>query len=119
MKLIAPLLAAFMAFTSGVTADSYPDGAACLVNHPNLYTAINQFCAKNDIVIPSAYANAGSSHNGKWVGVRGTCNPKQWLPQQYCVSQLQTVCARAPANANNQMKFGRNGCQTFVTWTLG
>jgi len=119
MKFIATILAAIMAFAALATADSYPFGAQCLTNHPNIYTAINLFCTKKDMVVPSSYTNAGKSHNGKWVGIRGTCKPKQWVPQHYCVSQLQAVCAHAPANGNNQARYGRNGCQTFVTWTLG
>jgi len=88
MKLLAPFLAATMAFTTTTMADSYPDGAACLISRPNLYTAINNFCTKNNMVVPSSYANAGKSHNGKWVGIRGTCKPAQWVPQHYCISQL-------------------------------
>lgn len=115
MEIILTILAACMVFTAAM-AGSYPDGAACLNKHPNIYTATNKFCTASDTVVPSAYTNAGKSHNGKWVGIPGSCNPPQWVPQYYCKAQLRSVCAKAPPNRNNQAYHGRNGCQTFVTW---
>jgi len=116
MHFLPTLLAAFTATTALASSNPYPDGAACLVKHPNIYTAIQDFCSKDNMVVPSTYANAGKSHGGKWVGIRGNCSPPQWVPSYYCTTQLQAVCANAPANGDNQATFGRNGCQTFVTW---
>ncbi|KAK4544346.1 hypothetical protein LTR36_004237 [Oleoguttula mirabilis] len=113
MKLSSLLAAALTASTT-VLADS--NGVTCLKNHPNIHNAIGVFCGKSNMVIPSAYGNRGFASGGKWVGIRGTCSPAQWVPMNWCISQLEEVCAQAPGDGNNQKKFGKNGCQTFVTW---
>ena len=79
--------------------------------------AIYKFCAKDDIYIPSHYAQYvsplqetpsirhfkgnhpslthvrrkgmhGGEHNGAFVKIVGFCDPPQWVPQGYCSSQL-------------------------------
>ena len=74
MKLSISLLAAALLGSTTVFADS--NGDVCLKNHPNIHNAIGVFCGKNNMVVPSAYANRGFASGGKWVGIRKSLGPR-------------------------------------------
>lgn len=99
---------------------------------PNVANAINKFCSNQGIVVPSTYAIQGASGafdrghvsiaGTSWCAVSlvtcraehlslGTCNPSQWVPKEYCLSQFRMMCS----NGRKVRKFGRNGCQTWVS----
>lgn len=92
----------------------------CSTHHPFIYGAINQFCSKTDMVVPSKYATDGvKASNGAYVKITGNCSPAQWVPSYWCTEQLLQVCAQT--DGQGSQRFGRNGCQTFTTsapWEL-
>ncbi|KAK3721773.1 hypothetical protein LTR37_002938 [Vermiconidia calcicola] len=53
LNLISGLLLALVA--TFVTAAT-PGATTCLIKHPNTYTAIQDFCSKSDIMVPSKQA---------------------------------------------------------------
>ncbi|KAK5132285.1 hypothetical protein LTR08_009193 [Meristemomyces frigidus] len=110
MKFTAPL---FLAAALTATNVAATDQVTCLTRHPNIYNAINQLCARNNIVVPSAYAANGVSSGGKWAGIAGSCNPKQWVPEYWCRKQMMSVCAAA-GDGLQAASFGKNGCQRFI-----
>ena len=63
------ILAAAVLTASNVSAAADSDAVKCLRRHPNLYTAITQFCSRNDIVTPSSYAHKGVWSGGKFAGI--------------------------------------------------
>ena len=64
---------------------------------------------------PSPYSKQGMFSNNKKVNIwiSGTCNPPQWVPAEYCMSQFYTMCARGDKYGQNTAKYGRNNCQSW------
>jgi hypothetical protein len=78
MKLIsAALLTSFLAPKMALANEQ----TTCLLKQPDIYLAIEDFCGKNNIVVPSAYGNVGKRHGSK-------CESKdvswQRLLENYC-----------------------------------
>ncbi|KAK3072114.1 hypothetical protein LTR53_007422 [Teratosphaeriaceae sp. CCFEE 6253] len=117
-----PKLVAMLFMTSSFTrVQAVADSVTCILKQPDIYLAILDFCytTNDDLVVPSAYAAAGAYHGNKWVGIPGNCDPPQWVPDHFCVSQMFEVCARAPASGVNHMTWGNDNCQTFTTFYAG
>ncbi|EME45020.1 hypothetical protein DOTSEDRAFT_33622 [Dothistroma septosporum NZE10] len=105
MKLVSLVTLAFATVTYA--------GKCSIVNYPGVVNAIDRFCAKQDMTVPSNYAAAGKNSGFPWpaahVQINGNCGPAQWVPQKYCITQFQNMCG----NQKTQQRFGRNGCQIW------
>lgn len=79
MKL-ASVLAAALAFSApAVEAVSHYD--KCAHKSAEVIKAIDRFCSKKNIVVPSGYALGGHTIANAYVNIVGDCHPKQWVPQ--------------------------------------
>ncbi|KAK4995998.1 hypothetical protein LTR66_004291 [Elasticomyces elasticus] len=90
--------------------------------------AINDFCSKRDITVPSTYAWTGVKRGTEWAGnlpgkhlgtsrvrIDGFCsNGHSWVPQYWCKKQFLDVCAKGNYNGFGEGFFGKNGCQKFI-----
>ncbi|KAK5729603.1 hypothetical protein LTR17_011790 [Elasticomyces elasticus] len=112
MQLATILLPVLLA-ALGAEAKSNRD--ICTDKNPSATNAIGKFCQKTDMVIPSDWAKWGmSGYNGKTiVRIKGNCNPYQWVPQQYCMSQFFEMCAQGGKHGAKKRNFGNNGCQKW------
>ena len=112
MKLTAGflLLASLAASTSA--DNDWNNAVKCAQKNPDINTAIDKFCSKGNIMVPSKYARLGKGHNGVHVKVYGKCSPAQWIPPNFCRSQFHAVCARHKGGKGKKA-FGRGGCQHF------
>ena len=77
MKLLQTILFTILAASRAVMADEAADAITCLKNHPHYYTAITDFCDRDDIEIPSGYAHVGKKSHGKAAFITGTCESKE------------------------------------------
>ncbi|TKA27180.1 hypothetical protein B0A50_04517 [Salinomyces thailandicus] len=92
----------------------------CQKKNGHVVQAIQQFCGKTNLVVPSNYAVLGA-HVGTGgpqdtrVYITGTCSPAQWVPQKYCLSQFYALCAGSPhgSKGDSQGSYGRHGCQNW------
>lgn len=66
-------------------------------------------------VIPSSYAGRGKTVDQAFVKIAGPCKPAQWVPQQYCFSQLLDMCVKGNSRGSNKRLYGKNKCQE---WTI-
>ncbi|KAK5700287.1 hypothetical protein LTR17_023044 [Elasticomyces elasticus] len=96
-------------------SDAKSNRDICTDKNPSATNAIGKFCQKTDMVVPSSYASIGmQGYNSKTqVHIRGNCNPYQWVPQQYCMSQLFEMCAQGGKHGAKKRKFGNGGCQKW------
>ena len=102
-------LAFLIAALFGASAVHASNQATCLKNKPNIYTAIQSFCGRNNIVVPSPYANAGKKAGNKRVFVSkfSLSTPKPlWIfrkTDQSCQPALvaqPSGCLRSTADRN-------------------
>lgn len=101
-----------LALASMATAwTDYKWAVKCGQKNPSVNTAIQQFCSKGDIVVPSDYAKWGKSVNGWHVSITGNCNPPQWVPREWCQKQLTKLCANGDAKGLGHQRYGNGGCQ--------
>lgn len=110
MRISALLPALALASTATAVSD-YEWSVKCGRKNPNVNTAIQKFCSKGNIVVPSEYAKWGKSHNGFHVAISGNCNPPQWVPQDWCRYQLSKLCARGNGQGLGNQRYGAGGCQ--------
>lgn len=128
MKLPSFLFFAFVALVSfagalpEAEAEADPDtvgivsgarAAVCKAKNNDAYHAINKFCnGKTGIMVPSAYAKKEKYHGNAFVKIGGEsfCNPPQWVPRKWCLTQFYKVCANKKWGKGH---FGRNKCQSF------
>ena len=132
MKLLTLLLVAFMAFASIATAKADPEpepnlaellhggalAARCHRKNKNAFDAIRKFCyGRSGITVPSNYAKQEKYAGNAFVkiGESSTCNPPQWVPRRYCISQFYQICANKKWG---KARFGRNKCQSFHIGTV-
>ncbi|TKA42476.1 hypothetical protein B0A54_06926 [Friedmanniomyces endolithicus] len=116
MKLTTTLTALFATTTLAMT-----DLEMCQKKNPHAVQAIQQFCAKTDIVAPSSYATAGAhvgtggAHDTR-LSIEAVCSPAQWVPQKYCLSQYYNMCATGDDVGDANDRFygaGNYHCQTW------
>ncbi|TKA83192.1 hypothetical protein B0A55_00678 [Friedmanniomyces simplex] len=112
----AVILAPFLGFLAAFAAAD--DEATCANKNPSAVNAIGKFCQKTNIVIPSAYGNEGTSGYNRQthVSILGNCKPAQWVPQQYCLSQLYQICAVGGKHGAGTANYGNVGCQHWKIW---
>ncbi|KAK4992235.1 hypothetical protein LTR50_001214 [Elasticomyces elasticus] len=109
-----------------------PDYGPChqkmLGGSTHVVQAINDFCSKRDITVPSSYAWTGVKRGTEWAGnipgkhlgtsrvrIDGFCsNGHSWVPQYWCKKQFLDVCAKGNYNGFGEGFFGKNGCQKFI-----
>ncbi|KAK3713744.1 hypothetical protein LTR37_008230 [Vermiconidia calcicola] len=115
LNIISGLFLALVATVSAAT----PGATTCLIRHPGIYTAIQDFCNKGNIMVPSKYALSGKKHGGMYINISGNCKPKQWVPRKWCTKHFMRLCARSNDQGANRRKLGRNHCQTWLTWPMG
>lgn len=100
-----------LALASTVSAWSdYENAVRCGKKSPDMNKAIEWFCNKGDITVPSLFAKRGYARNGAHVAISGNCKPPQWVPKQYCMTQFSKLCANSPGGYGHQ-RYGRNKCQ--------
>ena len=88
MQLTNTLSLIFIALTSFASAGAHEK---CLEKAPSVVKAIEVFCSKRDLMVPSNYAMSGATDSlppRRFVQITGPCKPKQWIPPKYCKSQL-------------------------------
>lgn len=98
------------------------DQQECQHKNGHAVQAIQQFCAKTNIVVPSTYAANGAhvGTNGPHdtrVSITGVCSPAQWVPQKYCLSQFYNMCATGNDvgdTAGRQYGAGTYKCQSWA-----
>ena len=127
MKLLTFVFVAITAFASLATAEADPEAepdlaqllhggalaARCRHKNKNAFDAIHKFCfGKSGIMVPSNYAESEKYAGNAFVkiGESSTCNPPQWVPRKYCLSQFYQICANKKWG---KARFGRNKCQSF------
>ncbi|KAM3415186.1 hypothetical protein BST61_g10306 [Cercospora zeina] len=109
----------FLAFTAilGTTlAAVRPDEIQCSIKNQYVVDAINRFCSKTNMVVPSDYSKAGVKSNPfpyAWVAINGKCNPPQWVPSKICKSQFFMMCNTGDKVGQNAWTFGKNDCQRW------
>nr|POE56504.1 hypothetical protein CFP56_33476 [Quercus suber] len=91
----------------------------CMDKNSGVINAIGMYCQNDDMVVPSDYANKGQQgydgDNWAFLQITGNCQPPQWVPSKYCISQFQEICATGDEHGAGSKTFGRDGCQT---WTI-
>ena len=114
MKLLTPLTTLLLTTlaTADVMSNDWANSGTCGAKNPSTNTAIEQFCSKGDIVVPSDYASNGVNVDGVVVKVTGQCG-YQWLPPAWCRAQFHAVCANGGPHAGGGHRVF-NGCQKFV-----
>ncbi|KAK4617418.1 uncharacterized protein CLAFUR5_04986 [Fulvia fulva] len=112
----------FLLITSTLAASDYQDSLACAKKNPSTNAAISKFCNKkgpnggliNDITVPGSRSSRGVSVDGIRIRLTGDCTPKQWVPLQYCQTQLHEMCALSPHKKGfYTRRYGRGGCQIW------
>lgn len=110
MKLLSLFFVVFTAFASfaDAEAEAEPDpnlaellhggalAARCRNKNKNAFNAIHKFCyGKSGIMVPSDYAKSEKYAGNAFVKIdeSSTCNPPQWVPRKYCLSQFYQICA--------------------------
>nr|POE78438.1 cobalt/magnesium transport protein cora [Quercus suber] len=92
---------------------------SCANKNLGVINAIGKFCQNDSIVVPSKHAGKGQQGHvdDSWANIQitGDCNPPQWVPSKYCLSQFQEICAKGDKDGAGSQTFGRDGCQT---WTI-
>ena len=110
------------------TADvNYDNQVVCGKKFPRINGAISTFCQKgtdgvltNDLICPSIYAETGYQFTGLGgnqirIKVTGHCNPQQWIPAHYCLSQFYDLCAKTTdPHGYGRRQYGNSACQGFV-----
>lgn len=118
---LAPILSLAILPTT-LAASDYQNSLACAGKNPSINAAISKFCNKkspdgkyiNDITVPGTRSAQGISVDGIRIRLTGVCTPKQWVPQQYCLTQLHEMCALSPHNKGfYTRRYGRGGCQIW------
>ncbi|KAI5357290.1 hypothetical protein Slin15195_G115020 [Septoria linicola] len=105
---------AFLALIGFAVAIEGPRSVACGRKNKYVVQAVNDFCKKKNIVVPSDYAGSGSRVNYFALPfISGTCNPPQWVPSHICKAQFFQMCINGDAIGQRLAKFGRNKCQTW------
>ncbi|TKA71483.1 hypothetical protein B0A55_06943 [Friedmanniomyces simplex] len=118
MKLTTALTAAFATTTLAMS-----DQAMCQKKNAHAVQAIQQFCAKTNIVAPSSYASAGAHvgtggpHDTK-LSITAVCSPAQWVPQQYCLSQFYNMCATGDDVGDASPRLYGSGAYHCQTWNF-
>ncbi|KAK5109684.1 hypothetical protein LTR62_006806 [Meristemomyces frigidus] len=112
MRLLALTVAAA---TLAIAYDIAADQATCAgkKHGHNAVAAIQQFCAKTDMVVPSDYASTGATHGGARAFITSKCNPPQWVPAYWCEAQFYNLCATSELGIAGTLRFGTDGCQYF------
>ncbi|KAK8215078.1 hypothetical protein M8818_002088 [Zalaria obscura] len=96
------------------------DISVCQSKSLQIVAAIEKFCSKTNMVVPSWYAHVGATVGDRSVWIEGaphqTCNPPQWVPQEYCRSQLFHVCAGGTKEGFGYAYYGAGNskCQVFT-----
>lgn len=112
MRISAIVPTLVLASTATAISD-FQWAAKCGAKNPHVNTAIQKFCGKNDIVVPSNYANIGKVHEGFHVAIGGRCIPPQWVPSDWCYYQLSKLCANGNKQGLGHNRYGRNRCQEW------
>lgn len=102
---------AFIAMASAdVMGNDWSNAGKCASKNADANAAIEAFCSKGDIIIPSDYAKNGVNVGGMVAKVNGDCG-WQWLPPVWCRAQFHAVCAQGGQHGGGYRQF--NGCQNF------
>ncbi|KAK3723722.1 hypothetical protein LTR37_001603 [Vermiconidia calcicola] len=112
LSLIAALAFATTTLAGDPMANDWKNAGECAQHSPDINAAIDDFCNKGDIMVPSKYARNGKTSGSAHVSIKGSCSPKQWVPKTYCQAQFHAVCANGGPLGGGKKKF--NGCQKFV-----
>ncbi|KAM0703236.1 hypothetical protein Q7P35_009174 [Cladosporium inversicolor] len=125
-----PLLAllAFITFTSA--ASDWQNAVKCGKRFPNIQGTIQYFCNSpytgdiktnsGGMMVPSGWAQEGIGYTGERgnrfrVAVESSCQPAQYLPYKYCMSQFNAMCANTKNKwGYHTQHFGASGCQKFI-----
>ena len=92
-----------MALTGTANATNY---ATCFNKAANVASAIWDFCAKTNIMVPSDYASMGKMNGDAFVTILGSCKPKEWVPQDVCREQFYEMCAAGDHLGNSRNTIG-------------
>lgn len=119
MKLHTPLLLSLSALALASGPSDAENIAKCHKRNPDILKAIHDFCNKpagDTIMVPSPYADAGTTVGKAHVSVTGDCKPKQWLPRKWCLLQFHEICGLDmgfSGKGYGAMLQGRDNCQRF------
>ncbi|EME39276.1 hypothetical protein DOTSEDRAFT_75112 [Dothistroma septosporum NZE10] len=122
MKLTSLLAYILTMLPTTFAASDYQNSLACAVKNPSTNAAISKFCNKkgpnggyiDDITVPGSRSAQGIVVDGIRIRLTGDCTPKQWVPQQYCLTQLHEMCALAPSKKGYyKRRYGMGGCQVW------
>ncbi|TKA44987.1 hypothetical protein B0A54_03279 [Friedmanniomyces endolithicus] len=102
--------------TLAALATATSDQDACTAQHGGKHAvqAIQAFCAKTDMVVPSSYAQTGHSVVNARVFISSNCSPAEWVPQYWCLTQFYSLCAAGDfIDGSTSGRYGKGGCQYF------
>ncbi|KAK3722517.1 hypothetical protein LTR37_002509 [Vermiconidia calcicola] len=108
------LTAAFASADPSLETRANQDMKHCMEKAPNVHKAIEKFCKKTDMVVPSNYAHMGETVGNTFIQIMGPCDPPQWVPQQACWSQFHHICRHGNSRGEGTKQYGRQGCQEWV-----
>ena len=91
----------------------YTNAVKCGRKNPHINTAIQNFCKNGHIMVHSEYARNGLNVADAHVAIHGYCNPAQWVPDNFRVSQFEHICA-TNEHGHGHKRYGHNGCQKFI-----
>ncbi|KAF2485864.1 hypothetical protein BDY17DRAFT_322671 [Neohortaea acidophila] len=109
MKPFTTILLLTLGAATSTTANP---ASRCAAKNGAIQDAIDLFCTNTHIMVPSQWAHDGLQFGNAHVSIRGHCSPAQWVPQQYCVSQFQHLCA-GTYGGFGFAHYGEGGCQEF------
>ena len=91
----------------------------CHNKNPAVNVAINHFCKNHHILVPGHYASYGRQYRGIRASIHGWCDPKAWVPSNWCRSQFRAICASSGQGGRGTRHFGSGGCQQFTIGSWG
>lgn len=107
----AILLSALALGVASVTPNG-GDVVKCYDLNGNMPVAINKFCYGHPhIMLPSPYASTGLTYGGFRIAGYGYCKPAEYLPTDWCVTQLFHQCANSGPQHGLSTGSYMHGCQ--------
>ncbi|KAK5173302.1 uncharacterized protein LTR77_001983 [Saxophila tyrrhenica] len=91
-------------------SNDWENAGVCGSKNANANAAIEAFCSKGDIVVPSKYAQDGARRGNMHARITGNCGG-QWIPPEWCRAQFHQICAHGGPRGGGHRKY--NGCQLF------
>jgi len=124
-------IVALLALVAFASADvDFDNSVKCGRRFPQIQIWFSAFCrhphdgdflsSRGGMMVPSNWAHEGLGHTGLRgnrfrLAVESSCQPAQWVPYKWCMSQFNAMCANTKNKWGYQTQhFGESGCQKFI-----